>query len=70
MNNNGLKDLSLAELQERLEAEKTQLTKLRINHAVSPVENPSLIRKALKGIARINTEIRFRQLCSKDSANK
>lgn len=70
MKNNGLKDLSVAELQERLEAEKTQLTKLRINHAVSPVENTSLIRKARKGIARINTEIRLRQLCSKNSANK
>ncbi len=68
MKNSGLKDLSVSELQERLEAEKIQLTKLRINHAVSPVENPSIIKKTRKNVARIYTELSRRQLCSEDSA--
>ena len=70
MKNNGLKDLTVAELQERLETEKKQLTKLRINHAVSPIENPSLIQKTRKNVARIYTEISRRQLCTEDSAKK
>ena len=55
MKNNGLKDLSIEELKERLEAEKTQLTKMKINHAVSPIYNPSLIQKTSRYIARIYT---------------
>ncbi len=70
MKNNGLKDLTVAELQERLETEKKQLTKLKINHAVSPIENPSLIQKTRRNVARIYTEISRRQLFSEDSANK
>lgn len=45
MKNSELKELSVAELQERLDAEKVQLTKLRINHAVSPLENPNIVRE-------------------------
>ena len=70
MKNNGLKDLTVAELQERLETEKKQLTKLRINHAVSPIENPSLIQKTRRNVARIYTEISRRQLCTEDAAKK
>ncbi len=70
MKNSGLKDLSVAELQERLDAEKAQLVKLRINHAVSPIENPSIIKKTRKNVARIYTEISRRQLCSNDSAKE
>ena len=67
MKNSELKELSIAELQERLDAEKTQLTKLRINHAVSPLENPNVVRETRRNVARINTEIRRRQLSSADS---
>lgn len=61
-NNLGLKELSDKELQERLEAEQMQLVKIKINHAVSPLENPNVISEARKNVARINTEIRMRQL--------
>ena len=40
-----IKDLSVKDLQERIEAEKAQLSKLKVQHAVSPVENPSIIKK-------------------------
>ena len=70
MKNSELKELSVAELQERLDAEKTQLTKLRINHAVSPLENPNVVRETRRNVARINTEIRRRQLSSADSVEK
>ena len=62
-----LKDLSDKELQERLEVEQMQLTKLKINHAVSPLENPNVLNVTRKNIARINTEIRIRQISSASS---
>ncbi|MBQ4421426.1 MAG: 50S ribosomal protein L29 [Synergistales bacterium] len=60
-NNLGLKELSDKELQERLEAEQMQLVKMKINHAVSPLENPNLLATTRKNIARINTEISLRR---------
>ena len=36
-----LKELSTAEVKERLETEKAQLQKMILTHAVSPLENPN-----------------------------
>lgn len=60
-NNLGLKELSDKELLERLEAEQMELVKMRINHAISPLENPNLLSATRKNIARINTEISLRK---------
>ncbi|MBQ9312469.1 MAG: 50S ribosomal protein L29 [Bacteroidales bacterium] len=60
-NNLGLRELSDKELQERLEAEQMQLVRMRINHAVSPLENPNLLGLTRKNIARIKTEISLRE---------
>lgn len=57
-----IKELSNAELIERLDEEKKQLVKLKINHAVSPLENPIKIKEYRKTVARIKTEIRNREL--------
>ena len=53
-----IKDLSVKDLQERIEAEKAQLTKLKVQHAISPVENPSVIQKSRRDIARMLTILR------------
>ncbi len=50
------------DLFERLEEEEKQMVKLRLNHAVSPLENPHKIADYRKTIARLRTEIRKRQL--------
>jgi large subunit ribosomal protein L29 len=57
-----IKELSTSDLKDRLEDETKQLVKLRINHAVSPLENPNKIRAYRKIIARIKTELRKREL--------
>ncbi len=66
-NNLGLKELSDKELLERLEAEQTELVKMKINHAISPLENPNLLSATRKNIARINTEISLRKKMAKES---
>jgi large subunit ribosomal protein L29 len=62
MEQNVIKELSTADLRDRLEDETRQLVKLRINHAVSPLENPNKIKAYRKIIARIKTELRKREL--------
>ena len=57
-----MKDLSTADLNERLDQAREQLVKMRLNHAVSPLENPNQIRNTRKDIARYLTELRKREL--------
>jgi large subunit ribosomal protein L29 len=57
-----IKELSTPDLIDRLEEETKQLTKLKLNHAVSPLENPNKIKDYRKTIARIRTELRKREL--------
>jgi large subunit ribosomal protein L29 len=60
-------EMGTAELIERLEEEKNHLTRLKLNHAVSPLDNPHQISSNRRAIARINTELRKRQI---DENNK
>ncbi len=55
-------EMSTDDLKERLEAENIQLTRLKLNHAVSPLENPMKIKEYRRMIARIKTELRKRDL--------
>ncbi len=57
-----LKQLSTQELQEKLAASEQNLVKMKLNHAISPLDNPMQIKAARKDIARINTELRLREL--------
>jgi large subunit ribosomal protein L29 len=53
--------MSDAELKDRLTEEKAQLTKLQLNHSVSPIENPLKIRTTRRTIARSLTEMGSRK---------
>ena len=53
-----IKDISTKDLQARIETDKAQLAKLKVQHAVSPVENPSIIKKNRRDIARMLTVLR------------
>ena len=55
-----IKDMSIQDLQERIEAEKAKLSQLKVQHAVSPVENPSIIKKSRRDIARMLTILRHK----------
>jgi len=57
-----IREMTTSEIVERLDEEKRQITKLKLNHAVSPLENPNKIRAYRKTIARLQTELRFRDL--------
>jgi|APHig6443717817_1056837.scaffolds.fasta_scaffold182346_2 large subunit ribosomal protein L29 len=52
-----IKELTTKELQERIDAEKSVLTKLTLNHAISPLDNPMKVRSTRRDIARMMTEM-------------
>ena len=64
-----IRELTTGEIIERLDEEKKQLTKLKLNHAVSPLENPNKIKAYRKTIARLETEMR-RRVLEGDQSNK
>lgn len=62
MKTSEIKDLTTDEIREKIGTEKAALTKMKMNHAVSPLENPMLIRTTRRNIARLMTELRKREL--------
>ena len=57
-----IREMSTPDLIDRLEQVREQLVKMRLNHAVSPLDNPNQIRETRKNIARYLTELRRREL--------
>jgi len=62
MKNSEIKELSTKDIQEKLEDQKMVLNKARLNHSVSPLENPNVLSAYKKTIARLITELRKREL--------
>ena len=62
MKTNEFKEIATQDLVERLEGAVAKLQQLNLNHAISPLENPSLIKLTRKDIARMKTELRQREL--------
>jgi len=57
-----LKDLDVKELTEKLENAQAQLNQMKLNHSISPLENPSQIKAVRRDIARMKTELCQREL--------
>lgn len=65
MKSSEIRELSNQELLERIDNEKTSLVRMKLNHAISPLENPQKIKETRKTIARLMTEKRKRELSEK-----
>ena len=57
-----IKELSTKELKERLEVAEKEYLGEKINHSISPLDNPAKITADRKMIARMKTELRAREL--------
>lgn len=60
MKTSEIREFTDKEIEERVDSEQTRLTQLKLNHAVSPLDNPMKIREAKRNIARLKTEINQR----------
>ncbi|MFM9051502.1 MAG: 50S ribosomal protein L29 [Bacteroidota bacterium] len=68
MKKEDIKELTSEELRLRLQEEKESYAKIRMNHAISPMDNPMKMREIRKGIARINTELSMRSKAEKSNS--
>ena len=62
MKTSEIKELTVKEIVERLQVEKENLVRLKLNHAVSPLDNPMKIKESKQDIARLKTILREREL--------
>ncbi|MDA3818958.1 MAG: 50S ribosomal protein L29 [Candidatus Delongbacteria bacterium] len=62
MKNSEIKQLTTKEILEKIGDEKNTLNRLKMSHAVSPLENPNKITDVKRDIARLKTELRSREL--------
>ncbi|WP_298073617.1 50S ribosomal protein L29 [uncultured Bacteroides sp.] len=60
-----VKELSTADLVERIEAEVANYNQLVLNHSISPLDNPAQIKQLRRTIARMKTVLRERELNNK-----
>jgi len=65
MKTSEIKELSTPDLLERIDTEKTMLVRMRLNHAITPLENTQKLKEAKTTVARLLTELRARELKQK-----
>ena len=70
MKNSELIGLNLDELRNKLAVEKESYSKLKFAHSITPIENPMKIRESRKLVARLETEIRAKELNEVAEASK
>lgn len=57
-----IREMSTDDLRERLQQMEKDYLQLRINHSVTPLDNPAQITSDRRMIARVKTELRRREL--------
>lgn len=60
-----IKEMTTNDLVERVQAEMANYDQMVLNHSISPLENPALIKQLRRTIARMKTELRQRELNNK-----
>lgn len=59
---NSVKDMSIEDLNARINEDEVRLKKLEFAHALTPLENPMSIRDLRKDLARMKTILKSKQL--------
>ena len=62
MKTSEIRELTTQEILERIDNEKTSLVRMKLNHAITPLDNPNKIKETRGNIARLLTELRKREL--------
>ena len=65
MKTSEIKELSTSDLLERIDTERTMLVRMKLNHAITPLDNPQKVKDVKITIARLQTEKRARELNKK-----
>jgi len=57
-----VRELSTPDLVERIDSERNMLLRMKLNHAITPLDNPRKLKETKVTIARLLTELRKREL--------
>ena len=68
MKTSEIKELSTSDLLERIDTERTMLVRMKLNHAITPLDNPQKVKNVKLTIARLLTELRTRELNKKSNS--
>jgi len=68
MKTSEIKELSTPDLIERIDTERTMLVRMKLNHAITPLDNPQKVKELKLTIARLLTELRTRELKQKSNS--
>ena len=68
MKTSEIKELSTSDLVERIDTEKTMLVRMKLNHAITPLDNPQKVKNVKLTIARLLTELRTREMNKKSNS--
>ena len=68
MKTSEIRELSTSDLLERIDTEKTMLIRMKLNHAITPLDNPNKLKEVKLTIARLLTEMRTRELNMKTNS--
>ena len=61
MKTSEIRELSTPDLIERIDTERTMLIRMKLNHAITPLDNPQKLKQTKLTIARLLTELRVRE---------
>jgi large subunit ribosomal protein L29 len=68
METSEIKELNTSDLLERIDTEKTMLVRMKLNHAITPLDNPQKLKQVKLTIARLLTELRTREINEKSKS--
>ena len=68
MKTSEIRELSTSDLLERIDTEKTMLIRMKLNHAITPLDNPQKVKEVKLTIARLLTELHTRELNMKSNS--
>jgi len=57
-----VRELDTKDLEEKIQTEVARYNQMKLNHAITPLENPSEIRTTRRNIARMKTILHEREL--------
>lgn len=57
-----IREMETSDLVERIATETARYHRLKLDHSLTPLENPSELRKTRRDIARMKTVLRQREL--------
>ncbi|MBN2667537.1 MAG: 50S ribosomal protein L29 [Bacteroidales bacterium] len=65
MKTSEIRELSTPDLIERIDTEQTMLVRMKLNHAITPLDNPQKMKEVKLTISRLLTELRSREIKEK-----